>query len=286
MLEAVRSLDGLLDVVTDSTYVANCFRDSGSSGGASGGGRTRPGKPVANRDLWEPLDRRLRGRTIRRSPLGQGPLRRCDERPRRPPRGRGLPAPARGHGTGLMLVGVDTGGTFTDLVGDDGTIVKVPSTPDDPGRAVADAARGNGCQHRAAGARHDGGHQRAPRAARRRGRPRDHRGHEDVLEIARQDRPSLYDPFADRPEPLVPRHLRFGVPGRLDADRSRARSRRRRRAAAVARRRRRRRRVPAARRPRSRATSGRWSPSCERAGHRRSRIASTSRRSSASTSGR
>ena len=26
-------------------------------------------------------------------------------------------------------------------------------------------------------------------------------GHEDVLEIARQDRPSLYDPFVDRPEP-------------------------------------------------------------------------------------
>ena len=34
-------------------------------------------------------------------------------------------------------------------------------------------------------------------------------------EIARQDRPSLYDRFADRPEPLVPRHLRFGVAGLL-----------------------------------------------------------------------
>ncbi len=31
-------------------------------------------------------------------------------------------------------------------------------------------------------------------------------------------RPSLYDPFADRPEPLVPRELRFEVGGRLDAD--------------------------------------------------------------------
>ena len=29
-------------------------------------------------------------------------------------------------------------------------------------------------------------------------------GFADVIEIARQDRPSLYDPFADRPEPLVP----------------------------------------------------------------------------------
>src|SRR5207248_1458139 len=39
----------------------------------------------------------------------------------------------------------------------------------------------------------------------------------DVVEIARQDRPSLYDQAADRPEPLVPRDLRFGVRGRLDA---------------------------------------------------------------------
>ena len=43
-------------------------------------------------------------------------------------------------------------------------------------------------------------------------------GFADVIEIARQDRPSLYDPFADRPEPLVPRALRFEVDGRLDAD--------------------------------------------------------------------
>ena len=35
-----------------------------------------------------------------------------------------------------MRVGVDTGGTFTDLVADDGRIVKVPSTATDPGDAV------------------------------------------------------------------------------------------------------------------------------------------------------
>ena len=39
----------------------------------------------------------------------------------------------------------------------------------------------------------------------------------DVVEIARQDRPSLYDPWADRPEPLVDRHLRLEVAERLDA---------------------------------------------------------------------
>jgi N-methylhydantoinase A/oxoprolinase/acetone carboxylase beta subunit len=41
-------------------------------------------------------------------------------------------------------------------------------------------------------------------------------GHADIIEIARQVRPSLYDPFVDRPPPLVPRDLRFEVPGRLD----------------------------------------------------------------------
>ena len=43
------------------------------------------------------------------------------------------------------------------------------------------------------------------------------RGFADVLEIARQARPSLYDARVDRPAPLVPRELRFEVVGRLDA---------------------------------------------------------------------
>src|SRR5205814_4165084 len=42
-------------------------------------------------------------------------------------------------------------------------------------------------------------------------------GFADVIEIGRQDRPSLYDIWADRPEPLVERGLRFEVGGRLDA---------------------------------------------------------------------
>src|SRR4029079_2134107 len=45
-----------------------------------------------------------------------------------------------------MRVGVDTGGTFTDLVADDGRAVKVPSTPSDPAvpvvRAIAEPAAG------------------------------------------------------------------------------------------------------------------------------------------------
>ena len=36
-------------------------------------------------------------------------------------------------------------------------------------------------------------------------------GFESLIDIARQDRPSLYDPFADRPRPLADPALRFGV---------------------------------------------------------------------------
>lgn len=38
-------------------------------------------------------------------------------------------------------------------------------------------------------------------------------GFEDVIEIGRQDRPSLYDSFQDRPEPLVGRTSRIGYDG-------------------------------------------------------------------------
>ncbi|WP_330632410.1 hydantoinase/oxoprolinase family protein [Halocatena halophila] len=43
-------------------------------------------------------------------------------------------------------------------------------------------------------------------------------GFRDVLEIGRQDRPSLYDLSVDRPEPLVPRRLRFEIAERAGPD--------------------------------------------------------------------
>ena len=54
-LEAVRSLDGRLVVVSDSTYVVNCFRDRWWEGWLARGWMNKAKKPVANRDLWEPL---------------------------------------------------------------------------------------------------------------------------------------------------------------------------------------------------------------------------------------
>lgn len=54
-LDAVRSLPGELVIVSDSTYVVNCFRDRWWDGWRRRGWRNSKREPVANRDLWEPL---------------------------------------------------------------------------------------------------------------------------------------------------------------------------------------------------------------------------------------
>ncbi len=118
-----------------------------------------------------------------------------------------------------MRVGADTGGTFTDLVADDGRVVKVLSTPAEPGDALRE-----GLRELAGGDRPEllahGTTVATNTLLQRRGAKValiTNAGFADVIEIARQDRPSLYDAFADRPEPLVPRDLRLEVNGRLDA---------------------------------------------------------------------
>ena len=59
VLEALRALtpgrpDGI-EVVSDSTYVVNCFRDRWWEGWLKRDWKNTQRKPVANRDLWEPL---------------------------------------------------------------------------------------------------------------------------------------------------------------------------------------------------------------------------------------
>jgi ribonuclease HI len=55
VLEAVTALPAPLLVVSDSTYVVNCFRDRWWEKWLRNGWLTSARKPVMNRDLWEPL---------------------------------------------------------------------------------------------------------------------------------------------------------------------------------------------------------------------------------------
>ena len=61
-LEAVRALPGRLEVVSDSTYVVNCFRDRWWEVWIRRGWVNSARKPVANRDLWEPFVELVRAR--------------------------------------------------------------------------------------------------------------------------------------------------------------------------------------------------------------------------------
>lgn len=55
VLEALRAIDEPLVIVSDSTYVVNCFRDEWYVKWQRNGWKNSQKQPVANRDLWEPL---------------------------------------------------------------------------------------------------------------------------------------------------------------------------------------------------------------------------------------
>ena len=126
-------------------------------------------------------------------------------------------------------LGVDIGGTFTDatLINEETgeiRVGKVPSTPQDPSHGFMEAT------HRIL---REAGVSPAEvsyvvhgttvatnsiiegKVARTGFVTTD--GFRDLLEIQRQIRPSLYDLQFEKPRPLTPRYLCFGVPERLDA---------------------------------------------------------------------
>ena len=122
--------------------------------------------------------------------------------------------------------GIDIGGTFTDVafLGDDGRVLvrKVPSTPDDYGRAVMDGlAQGidqlgiesadvSEVSHGftvATNAILEGKGERTALITTA--------GFRDVLELARIRTPRLYDLYYQKPPPLVERRLRFEVKERV-----------------------------------------------------------------------
>ena len=132
-------------------------------------------------------------------------------------------------------VGVDSGGTFTDIClfeEDEGRVEvwKVSSTPNDPSRGIAQGVE-------------EGMRRVAPEAGDQPAAPVSYFGHgttvatnaliqhrgvptglvttdgfRDLLEIGRQKRPDLYDIFADKPPTLVPRGLRLEVAERVRHD--------------------------------------------------------------------
>ncbi|MCR4520703.1 MULTISPECIES: hydantoinase/oxoprolinase family protein [Bosea] len=127
-------------------------------------------------------------------------------------------------------IGIDSGGTFTDVcLFEDATgmvaVWKVPSTPDDPSRAIARGTQ-EGVERVGASpgdiAYFGHGTTVGTNALIQ------HRGvktglittegFRDLIEIGRQKRPDLYDLQADKAPPLVTRDLRFGVAERVRHD--------------------------------------------------------------------
>ena len=54
-VQALASIDGGIHVVTDSTYVRNCFRDRWYAKWRANGWRTSGRRPVKYVELWKPL---------------------------------------------------------------------------------------------------------------------------------------------------------------------------------------------------------------------------------------
>ncbi len=127
-------------------------------------------------------------------------------------------------------IGIDVGGTFTDLAlnipGEDRQLLhKLPSTPDEPARAIIDGIAAILAEHGLdAGnvVRLSHGTTVGTNALIQRQTGRvavvTTEGFRDLLEIGRQTRPKVYDIHMDNPAPLVPRELRLEVAERMRAD--------------------------------------------------------------------
>ncbi len=129
-----------------------------------------------------------------------------------------------------IRLGVDIGGTFTDLVllheqTGEFMVVKVPSRPRDPAGALADSVERALAQANAergtvmllnhgttivTNAVLEGTLAKTALIATE--------GFTDVLEIGRHLRPDMYDLYQDKPRPMATRDLRFGIKERMGPD--------------------------------------------------------------------
>jgi N-methylhydantoinase A len=121
------------------------------------------------------------------------------------------------------IVGIDVGGTFTDLFySKDGltadAVLKVPSTPDDPSRGLLDALKAAGIDPAELGLIVHGTTIATNAVIERKGARCaliTTRGFRDVLELGRRDRPHMYG-LTGVQNPLIPRDRRWEVSERLD----------------------------------------------------------------------
>ncbi len=122
----------------------------------------------------------------------------------------------------MIFIGVDTGGTFTDFIYRDGGewgVYKLLSTPSDPAAAVLAGIRhiaGSGPVHIVHGST-----VATNAILERKGAVTalvTNRGFEDIIELGRQYRGSLYDLAYRKAPHIVPHDLRFGIECRVIPD--------------------------------------------------------------------
>ena len=126
------------------------------------------------------------------------------------------------HGAPLSLA-IDIGGTFTDLAavdGRDGSLIlsKVATTPSRLQGGVLSALNSSGVRPTDVGVFVHGSTVVINAVTERRGAKTalvTTEGFRDVLEIGRANRPDLYNLSYHKPDPFVPRRLRFEVPERI-----------------------------------------------------------------------
>ena len=123
----------------------------------------------------------------------------------------------------MSIVGIDIGGTFTDLAGfEDGGIVtsKCLTVPADPTAGAAQALRMAGCNPSALSEILHGSTIAINTVLEKSGARTaliTTRGFRDVYAIGRGNRPDAFNLFFHRPRPLVPRELTFEVSERINA---------------------------------------------------------------------
>ncbi len=127
------------------------------------------------------------------------------------------------RGISRLTIAVDTGGTFTDCVYRAGgrlEVVKLPSTPADPGRAILDVIARIAKDECAIDVRHGttvGTNTLLERKGARVAFVAT-AGFEDTLAIGRQARPALYDWNLHRPAPIAGEGCCFGLAERVGPD--------------------------------------------------------------------